>query len=69
LSGRDIREVDAVARELGMTSEERQDFGIWLEEAKRLGDGGTRNARGDFTFEELEDQGVYFLEARRGTSQ
>jgi hypothetical protein len=52
-----------------MTSEERQDFGIWLEEAKRLGDGGTRNARGDFTFEELEAQGVYFLEARRGTSQ
>lgn len=32
----------------------RRDFGDFLEELKEAGAGGTRNARGDFTWDELQ---------------
>jgi hypothetical protein len=62
VSGQDIREVDAVARCLGMTIKQRAAFGFWLEEEKRHGERGTRNRRGDFTFEELLTKGEEFME-------
>jgi hypothetical protein len=62
---RDLRQVTAVGRLLGMTPQERNDFGRWLEYAKDRGDGGSLNSRGDFTWDELIEQGEYFLVERR----
>jgi hypothetical protein len=65
---RDLRQVTDAARYLGMTGPERNDFGEWLEQAKEHGERGTLNARGDFTWDELIEQGKYFLAQRRGAA-
>lgn len=63
---RDIRQVNAVASFLGMNAQERNEFGRALEDAKKRGERGTLNSRGDFTWEEMVEQGKIFLAERRG---
>lgn len=58
---KDIREVDAIAQQFVMDAETRKEFGDYLEECKRAGDGGTKNDRGDFTWGELEQKAREFL--------
>ena len=58
----DLKQVDAIAREFNMGSELRNAFGIFLEEEKRNGYGGTLNHRGDFTYTELRQKAKEFLE-------
>ena len=58
---KDIQQVEAVAREFNMTEEERRDFGDFLEEEKAVGNGGTKNERGDFTYQELRQKVREFL--------
>ncbi len=53
--------MEAVAREFNMTEEERRDFGDFLEEEKAVGNGGTKNERGDFTYQELRQKTRDFL--------
>lgn len=53
--------MEAVAREFGMSAEERRDFGDFLEAEKAVGNGGTLNERGDFTYQELQQKAVEFL--------
>ncbi len=50
---RDLKQVDAIAREFGMDADARDGFGKYLGGCKAAGDRGTGNARGDFTYEEL----------------
>jgi hypothetical protein len=59
---RDLKQVDAIAKEFHITGELRNAFGIFLEEEKRNGYGGTLNLRGDFTYEELRQKAKEFLE-------
>ena len=58
---KDIQQVEAVAREFNMTEEERRDLGDFLEEEKAVGNGGTKNERGDFTYQELRQKARDFL--------
>lgn len=58
---KDIQQVEAIAREFNMTEEERRDFGDFLEEEKAVGNGGTKNERGDFTYQELIQKAREFL--------
>ena len=58
----DIRDVETIAAEFEMDAETRRDFGDYLEECKRSGAGGSRNDRGDFTWQELEQKAREFLE-------
>ena len=59
---KDIQQVKAVAREYNMTEEEKRDFGDFLENEKADGNGGTKNDRGDFTYEELRQKACEFLD-------
>jgi hypothetical protein len=52
----DIRQVNDIARRYGLTSEQRDDFGDFLEDEKACGRGGTKNQRGDFKWNELEEK-------------
>jgi hypothetical protein len=61
---KDIQQIDAVAREFDMTDEERRDFGDFIEEEKEVGNGGTKNERGDFTYQELRQKAREFLELK-----
>lgn len=58
---RDLREVDQVASQYGMDLDGRRAFGDYLEDCKRCGDCGTKNDRGDFTWDELERKARDFL--------
>lgn len=58
---KDIQQVKAVAREYNMTEEEKRDFGDFLENEKADGNGGTKNDRGDFTYQELKQKAREFL--------
>jgi hypothetical protein len=58
---KDIQQIQAVAKEYNMTEEERRDFGDFLEEEKATGNGGTKNNRGDFTYQELKQKAREFL--------
>jgi hypothetical protein len=58
----DIKQVDAIAREFRMSPTLRKTFGLFLEEEKRNGYGGTLNDRGDFTYPELRQKAKEFLE-------
>ena len=58
---KDIQQVEAVAREFNMTEEDRRDFGEFLESEKATGNGGTKNERGDFTYQELKQKAREFL--------
>ena len=57
----DLKQVDAVAGRYGMTPDQRREFGDYLEECKRNGDGGSLE-RGDFTHDELCTKAEEFLE-------
>ncbi len=59
---RDIKQVDAIAREFKMGGELRIAFGLFIEEEKKNGYGGTLNRRGDFTYKELREKAKQFLE-------
>ena len=58
----DIKQIDAIAREFRMSPTLRKTFGLFLEEEKRNGYGGTLNNRGDFTYPELRQKAKEFLE-------
>ena len=58
---KDIQQVKAIANEFSMTEEERRDFGDFLEADKAVGNGGTKNERGDFTYQELRAKACEFL--------
>ena len=49
-----------------MTKEERDEFRAYIHKCKQMGERGTQNDRGDFTFQELLDLGKQFLEEMRG---
>lgn len=58
----DLRDVDAVARQFNMSDEARFEFGDFLESCKVSGDRGTKNDRGDFTWDELRRKAREFLD-------
>ena len=58
----DLKQIDAIAREFRMSPTLRKTFGLFLEEEKRNGYGGTLNDRGDFTYSELRQKAKEFLE-------
>ena len=58
----DLEQIDAVAREFGMSRKQRFEFGDFLEDEKAAGNGGTKNLRGDFTVAELRVMAREFLE-------
>jgi len=49
---RDIRQIEAIAKEFEMDSDERREFGDYIEDCKRRGETGAGTA-GDFTYSEL----------------
>ena len=52
---RDIRQIEAIAKEFEMDPDERREFGDHVEDCKRKGEKGT-GEDGDFTFRELRDK-------------
>ncbi|PSF37547.1 hypothetical protein C7H19_10300 [Aphanothece hegewaldii CCALA 016] len=58
----DIKQINRIAKEFKMTIEERKGFGKFIETEKKLGYGGTKNEQGDFTYEELLQKAMEFLE-------
>ena len=58
---RDIQQVNAIAREFGMSPPIRKEFGKFIEKEKANGDIGTLNVKGDFTWEELQEKAEEFL--------
>jgi hypothetical protein len=56
---RDIRQLEAVAREFGMDPVDRREFGDYLEICKRIGDLGS-GPNGHFTYEELQTKAAEF---------
>ena len=56
---RDIRQIEAIARELRMGPVERREFGDYVEDCKRRGERGTGN-NGDFTYAELRQKASEF---------
>jgi hypothetical protein len=56
---RDIRQIEAIAREFNMDAEERREFGDFVEDCKRNGEKGSGNG-GDFTYAELRDKALEF---------
>ncbi len=59
---RDIKQIDNIAKEFKMTQNQRQLFGEFLEEEKELGYKASLNERGDFTYQELRQKAIYFLD-------
>jgi hypothetical protein len=62
----DIEQVDDVCQRLGMSAQERQQFGRYLHLLKKEGSGSSRNARSDFTWPELLNESKNFLRDMRG---
>lgn len=58
---KDIQQINDIAKQFVMTERERQEFGRFLESEKAAGYGGSKNQRGDFTYEELEQKALEFL--------
>ena len=58
---KDIQQVKAVAREYNMTKKEEKDFGDFLENEKAEGNGGSKNDKRDFTYQELRQKAREFL--------
>ena len=52
---RDIRQIEAIAKEFDMDSEERREFGDYIEDCKRKGEKGS-GSDGDFAYGELRDK-------------
>ncbi|UAJ73382.1 hypothetical protein IQE94_03420 [Synechocystis sp. PCC 7339] len=59
----DIKQVNDVAKEFNMTKVQRKESGRFLERQKELNLGGTKNERGDFTYQELQQQAKQFLKS------
>ncbi len=57
----DLKQVDDVADEFDMSDEQRREFGVFLEDEKAAGNGGTANDRGDFTYQELRKMAAEFM--------
>jgi hypothetical protein len=57
----DIKQIETIARQFGMTRPQRRRFGDFVEELKAMGLRGSKNDRGDFTFAELEELAREFL--------
>jgi len=58
---RDIRQIEAIAKEFQMDSDERREFGDYVEDCKRRGEKGS-GTDGDFTYEELRTKASEFRE-------
>lgn len=56
-----LKQVNAIAKEFRMVSEQRKAFGRFLETEKAKGRGGSKNARGDYTYAELRQKAQEFL--------
>jgi len=61
----DLRQLEAVAAELGLVGPLRHDFGDYVEELKSEGMAGSK-ANGDFSYAELLEIGRMFREERLG---
>jgi len=61
----DIQQFRVACRELDMTDTEADRFSEYLHELKDSGEGGSKNDRGDFTWDELMSHGREFLEQER----
>lgn len=62
---RDIKQINAIARQYHMTKIERLEFGKFIEELKSEGFRGSDNERGDFTYQELHQKVQEFFEETR----
>jgi hypothetical protein len=60
---RDLEQIEAVAREFGMSRRQRFEFGDFVEGEKAAGNVGSKNRRGDFTIGELRQKAREFLGA------
>ncbi len=58
----DIQQVNAIAQEFGMDGPQRERFGRYVEDMKEVGERGTKNDRGDFTYQELRGLAEEFLD-------
>lgn len=58
---RDIQQINAIARKFGMSAVARKEFGKFIEKEKANGEIGILNAKGDFTWEELQEKAEEFL--------
>ncbi|MBE2196760.1 MAG: hypothetical protein IAE83_21495, partial [Anaerolinea sp.] len=58
----DIQQVNAIAQEFGMDGPQRERFGRYVEDMKEVGERGTKNDRGDFTYQELRGLAEDFLD-------
>ncbi len=58
----DLKEVDYIAAEGGLSPQERRDFSRYLHRCKKEGVLGTKNDRGDYNREELRARLREFLE-------
>ena len=58
---KDIKQVEAIAREFGMDDEQRRDFGDYVEDEKHQGRRGSKNDKGDFTHAELRELAREFI--------
>jgi hypothetical protein len=56
---KDIRRIEAIANEFGMSPIERREFGDFVEQCKRHGDRGS-GKDGDFSYSELRIKAVEF---------
>lgn len=61
----DNRQFRDACNHLGMTPAERNGFSDWIHDLKASGERGSANGRGDFTWDELLDQGRDYLEQVR----
>jgi hypothetical protein len=52
---RDIRQIEAIAKEFGMDAIERREFGDYIEECKQNGETGD-GPRGDFSYRQLQEK-------------
>ena len=57
---RDVRQIEAIAREFGMNHAERREFGDYVEDRKRNGDRGS-GPDGGFSYAELREKAQEFL--------
>ena len=58
---KDLAQVDEISKKYRMGEEDRFEFGDFLEECKANGEGGTKNDREDFTWDELDRKAKEFL--------
>ncbi|MDB9515274.1 hypothetical protein PN499_29155 [Kamptonema animale CS-326] len=58
---RDIQQLNAIANEFKMEEPARKAFGEFLEAEKAAGYRGSKNERGDFTYQELRQKAREFF--------